>query len=266
MKKLIKFFIIPFVLFLITICGHDKCRAEAKYINLDNGTENNQYDITGDGKKDIVKNGDGDNCALYINGKQVFKPDNKADYLSVKLYPLKKNIYFVISENYMESDEICGYSMYQYKSGKLEKLCDFYNNVIKNINNIHFGIDIERISDNKVTVLCHNQFGGTGILYWNMLYQYQNGKWRLKGNSYKITEAATKNRKLTSKTKIKIYEKPGNKTILYTIKPGDIITVSRLYIKNKNVYIKVVNSNGKTGWFKSPRKTEEYFEEAVFPG
>ena len=99
-----------------------------------------------------------------------------------------------------------------------------------------------------------------------MLYQYQDGKWRLKGNSYKITEAATKNKKLTSKTKIKIYEKPGSNKILYTIKPGDIITTSRLYIKNKNVYIKVVNSKGETGWFKSPNKTAESFEEAVFPG
>ncbi len=266
MKKITKLLIIPFVLFIITICGYDKCKAAPKYISLDNGAENSQYDITGNGKKDIIKNGDGNNCTLYINGKQVFKPNNKADYLSVKLYPLKKNIYFIISENYMETDEICGYSMYQYKSGKFEKLCDFYNTVIKNINNIHFGINIEQISDNKVTVLCHNQFGGTGILYWNMLYQYQNGKWRLKGNSYKITEAATKNKKLTSKTKIKIYEKPGSNKILYTIKPGDIITTSRLYIKNKNVYIKVVNSKGETGWFKSPNKTAEYFEEAVFPG
>lgn len=238
----------------------------AKCINLGSGAGNSQYDITGNGKKDIVKNGDGNNCALYINGKQVFKPDNKADYLSVKLYPLKNNIYFIISENYMENDEICGYSMYQYKSGKLEKLCDFYNTVIQNINNIHFGIDIERISNNKATVLCHNQFGGTGILYWKMVYQYQDGKWCLKGNSYKITEAATKNRKLTSKTKLNIYKKPGNKTILYTVNPGDIITASRLYIKNKKVYIQVVNNNGETGWFKSPKKPAEYFEEAAFPG
>ena len=73
MKKITKLLIIPFVLFIITICGYDKCKAAPKYISLDNGAENSQYDITGNGKKDIIKNGDGNNCALYINGKQVFK-------------------------------------------------------------------------------------------------------------------------------------------------------------------------------------------------
>jgi len=267
MKKNIKFLIISFTLFIVVIYGHNNCKAATKCISIDSGSGNSQYDITGNGKKDLIKNSSGNNCALYINGKQVFKPDNKAEYLSVKLYPLnKKTIYFVISENYMESDEICGYSMYQYKSGKLEKLCDFYNPVVKNINNIYFGVNIEHISNNKVTVLCHNQFGVTVILYWKMAYQCQNGKWRIKGNSYKVTEAAAQYRKLTASMKINIYVKPGSKTILYTIKPGDIITVNRIYIKNKKVYIQAVNSKGETGWFKSPRKIAKYFKEAAFPG
>ena len=62
MKKITKLLIIPFVLFIITICGYDKCKAAPKYISLDNGAENSQYDITGNGKKDIIKN-----CLLYTS-------------------------------------------------------------------------------------------------------------------------------------------------------------------------------------------------------
>jgi uncharacterized protein YgiM (DUF1202 family) len=51
---------------------------------------------------------------------------------------------------------------------------------------------------------------------------------------------------------IKAYEKAGSKKVVYTIKKGEEVTFDELCItKSGNVYLRMIDVNGKKGWIKS---------------
>lgn len=268
MKNFIKYILLSLVLFITIILEPIDSNAASKCIQLDNGMQNSQYDITSDGNKDTVKVGSEGNNSIYINDIQVFKAETNADCLSVALYPINhKKIYFVIYENYKEISDICGCAMYQYKSGSLQKVCDFYNPIVKNINAMHYNVVVKAVSNDKVTVICNNIFSGTGLLSWRMDYYCKNNSWKPKKNSYKITQTITNGKKLTAAMDINLYKKPNNKTVFFKIKSGDKIVARKLYIKSKNIYVQVATSTGSFGWFKIPEEAAIcYFEETIFPG
>lgn len=258
-----------------------RVEAAEKWIALNKPEESavsSQYDGTGDGKKDAIEikpkitgetNYDAKDWQIKINGKAAYTA-KEADYIMASLYPVAKGkVYWIIADCWRDNEDISGFAMYEYKSGVLKKMCDFYNPVAKNIFYYHYGVEIDSVSRGKIAVTCRNQFGGTGWLSWKMVYKYRDGKWRVQGNTYTVSEVRWKpaaGKRMTANRLIPMYKKAGENSISHTVSIGDIVIIKKICIKGKATYIQTVDGQGRTGWFESPKKAEPYFQEVEYTG
>ena len=252
---------------LLVLCGlsvaPDHAAAAVKEVKLNNRTDITKYDITGDGRKDKLRidskevsetsEDEGINWYITVNGKVVYKAKDKyTNKMEVSLYQIgTKCIYLEIHEVDAEASFNLFHGLYQYSGGKLKCVCDFYTPMVKKIWDYRYETEIISLTSKKMTVVGGNEFGGTGWLHWKMVYQNKDGKWKLKGNTYTVVGSqATNNKqnKLTAKKEIKMYKKPGGKSVSFTVKSGEKVKIKKICIKGKKTYIQAVNLKGKAGW------------------
>lgn len=269
----------------LVLCGlvvaPDHAVAAVKGVKLNNRTDITKYDITGDGRKDKLRidseevseafENEGSGWYITVNDKVVYRAKDKSTTeLRVSMYQVDtKRVYLDIQEVWANASLYLFHGLYRYGGGKLKCVCDFYTPIVKKIYDYRYDAVITSLTSNKMTVRGANEFGGTGWLNWKMVYQYKGGKWKSKGNTYTVVGSQATNKKqnkLTAKKTIKMYEKPGGKSVSFTARSGDKVKIKKICLKGKKTYVQAVNSKGKAGWFLSPRKAVEYFKETMFAG
>lgn len=282
--------ITAFVVVLFSICMYAKPAEAAKTVKpvtLQNEKTISKYDVTGDGKKDKVKikctkpdkylQGYGTEWKVIVNGRSVCCIRENSVYvccrLKVQLYRVnKKRVYLLITKQLPNNGDISECALFQMKKGKLTKVCDFYDSIVKSISNYHYGVRISKLTSTSMTVECSDELYATSWIHWRMNYIYKNGKWKKTGNVYKVVydsdhEWTDHSSGWTANRKLNVYTTTSLKKKAFTVKSGDVVKIKKLCIKNGNTYIQITNKKGETGWIKNPKNyCNGYFKEALFAG
>ena len=280
--------VMAFAVVLFAACMYVKPAEAAKTvkpITLKNEKTISKYDVTGDGKKDKVKikctkpdkylQGYGTEWKVIVNGKSVLRIAPMWDECQpeVQLYRVsKKRVYLSITERLPNNDDISGCALFQMKKGKLHKVCDFYDPIVKSITAFHYYVNISKMTSKSMTVECSDQLYATGRIVWHMNYVYKNGKWKKTGNVYRVfydpdNEWIDHSSGWTANRKLNVYTTTSLKKKAFTVKKGEVVKIKKLCIKNGNTYIQLTNKRGKKGWIKNPKKySDGYFKEVHFAG
>ena len=266
MKKLSKQIFTAWCLGLFFICMTLTAKTEVQastlgdsiYLNKNNTTL--YYDMNGNGKKDAVRI----SCTklndyyyksfqVYINGKSALKKSivgcSGLNIRYMSSSPQKNYLQIVASQDggYMYTNKI-----YIYSGGKLIEAAD-----LGKVDNML--ATVTKVTSNSITVKFSVQPYETGRIEWNFVYQPNGNKLKLKSNtasaistlgSWMVNDGYQKyfkkNQFVTARKRT--YYTPYNlKTKAFTTKAGDILTLRRVKVINKKLYINFV-INGKNGW------------------
>lgn len=258
--------------------------AKSGYVNLGTMWRENEsitytkYDVTGDGKADKIKitmkkvgKYDG-RLRIYVNGKLAYENiAGECIYWSVGLVFLKNGKTFFNIMSLVSSDDVALHKLYQYKYGKFTVAYDFLKYYEGYAYNVSAGV--YKVEGNTIYASVYGQFWKTGGISHNIKIQYKNSKLKRVSNYCSILygkDGNEKKNKWTANRKIKVYEKPESKKVIYTVKKGDVIKINKVVYKNKKIYFQVKNENEKvkTGYIPETiyPATETYFKEAHFSG
>ncbi|MCM1159408.1 MAG: hypothetical protein NC300_11915 [Bacteroidales bacterium] len=278
-----KFFCMLMIMCVFCVWGKEQVVYAAKsgYVNLGNVWSENKsktykkYDVTGDGKVDKVKitmkrvgeNGYNGRLRIYVNNKLTYDCIAvDCIYWSVGLVCLKNgNVYFDIW-NLVSSEDVDIHGLYAYNNGKLETAYDFLKYYEGYAHNVSTGV--EKVKGNVIYVGIGAQFWKTGGISHNIKIQYKNGKLKRVSNYCPIIYGSKAENRWTAIRRIKIYEKPSSKKVIYTVKKGDVIKINKVVYKNKKIYFQVKNKKGKKGYMPELIYPTggAYFKEAFFSG
>lgn len=244
-------------------------------------TEYTKYDITNDGKKDIIqlkklgKDTDWYNYfKVYINGKCA---------LSIKEVFFNADVQYIQLSNgkaylfiHLGSDNDDGPNdIYMYKKGKLKKAVDLIK-PISGIMGYHSGAEIRSVKGNKVYVDMESMSYGLASMKYEAIYNYKAGKLVLQSKKHKILGyfaylddqlSDIGIHTLTSTKAIQLYKSAQLMQKSIKLKTGTKLKVKRCYISGKKISFYVETLNGKKGWFRSPKDTtSKMFEEIMYAG
>lgn len=272
-----KIFMALFCLIAAGVTVRQAEAAEVKSVPIKLQTDVKSYDVTGDGKKDVIRvqsekpvKSDGYTegpWVIMINGKVAYRsnPKNYTEYLTVCLYQVdSRRIYLSIADEVGSNDDINECAFYQYQDSKLKKVCDIFSPMVRHKSLLHIYIEKVKVTKKKIQVKYVNQFSVTGYLRWTAVFHYTDGKWKLDGNTY-----PTKKKNLTANRKIKLRKKPGGTEQSVVLKKGQKVQATAICLKNKKAYIKFVLPDGRKGWMKSGARydrQEYYFKDVIYAG
>lgn len=288
MKRSTKKKLLCVVIMLCALCISGKEQkvyaAKSGYVKLVNQLEKNneekftQYDLDGDGENDEIvistQKESGDEglyiFKLFINGERPYQCVNyeSESFWDVGLVYLKNGKVFLhISEDQINTvsgtkDNVDN-SLYKYNGRYLEYVYSFYEDYRNYTNSITISLD--KVKGNTIYTNALVEFN---LIRNDIKYKekhiYKKGKIQRDSKGVSIKCNKKPNNKWKVNRKIKVYKKPRNKNIAYTLKKGDVIKINKVIFKRKKIYFQVKNKNGKgkTGYIpaitKYPRK--EYFK------
>lgn len=288
MKNNLKKIVICMVALLCVLCTFGKVQkvnaAESGYVNLkigelrDNSKTFKKYDVTGDGEADKVKIsittvGESEydlRLQIYVNDNIAYDVVSEDHcYYSMGLVFLKNGKVFFDILSTISSEDMEYHGLYEYKDGKIKCIYDFLKYYSKYTH--YYDVNIYKVKGNSIYGSTFVQFLSLGgFKSYNIKFVYKDGKIKRASNYYPIQYESAKDNKWTVNRKIKVYKKPGDKNIIYTLKKGDIIKIYKVVYKNKKVYfqIKDKNGKGKIGYIQAisnfPKKV--YFKETQYSG
>lgn len=218
-------------------------------------------DITGDGKADRIavipkKNKDNyvSRIQVYINGKKALDQNtNCISYgVTVKYIYMSKNRTFLQIHTHGDSSYV-GYNgifKSNKKGTKLTCVLDLGNFCID-------GGEVISATAKEIKVRFTEQPGETGWLFWNFTYKYTGSKFKLKSNTASIKSSLTrgtdacskllKQNKFRAMKSLTFYKKTDLRTVSFTAKDGDILTLKKVKINNGYMYLQF-KKGSKTGW------------------
>lgn len=237
-----------------------------------------KYDVTGDQKADKLEisiervgetKNDGRLC-IYINDKLAYE-SLAADYMfwNIGLVYLENGKVFFDIRSMVGSDDLGIHMLYEYKNGELECSCDFLEYYNRHAN--YYDVSIYKVGSNTIYVKAHVQFFTTGnFLSYNMKYKYKDGGIQRVSTVHTILYGQGQRNKWTANRSIKVYENPGSKKVIYTLKKKDVIRINKVVYKGRKIYfqIKDKRGKGKTGYIPAADEYPDklYFLEAKYSG
>lgn len=212
---------------------------------------------------------------LYVGGKPKLSVGNRYGY-GARVWLLNMNpstaliyVYFIV-DNGTEAHKV-----YRYNGSKLVLLSDI--GYIVN----SFG-DPLSAGDNEFAIECHRQEPSLGVYRITAKFKYSVSTKKLAkaasaynvafydGNGAKPGEiGGWQDNWGTACKDFKTYTSAGGSTLSFTVKTGDRLRVERVNLSANAVYFQVKSQQGKTGWYKDPKKWSEnsaHFMEATFAG
>jgi len=154
--------------------------------------------------------------------------------------------------------------IYRYDNGELVLLCDIGYIITSNTG--FFQIQSESAGRNEFLFSCWRQESSLG-LYWidaKFKYNTSNNKISKATNKYDVILESNGNTPGmpggwqdnwgTVCKEFKTYTTAGGNTLSFSAKKGDRLRVQQVVIWTKAVYFQVKNNQGKTGWYKDPKK------------
>ena len=206
------------------------------------------YDLDSNGKKErLLYNG----RAVYVNGKRVYTLNGyDTDCRLITLKNGRRFLYVFAGE---DGSPYSSYKILRYRGGKISVVADL-SGLMKNYHNSSVIMWSGRnrgiwVSGNTVRVFISEMNWTVGSKVFVLEYTYQGGTLKRKGYSGSLV-GSTYQYLYTSK-KITTYKGPGSRTKAFTLKSGAKVTVTGYYLKNNVLYLKLKNTQGKSGWIKA---------------
>ena len=213
---------------------------------------------------------------LSIDGKTKLSTGNRHGYgarvwlLSVNSSTTLIYIYFQV-ENSTDAHKV-----YRYDGSKLVLISDIGYIISSSDEPLSAG-------NNEFTIACHKQEPSLGIYRINAKFKYNTSSKKISKatNAYNVTfyegmEGAGpgdisgwQDNWGTACKAFKTYTTAGGSTLSFSVKKGDRLRVQKVNITTSAVFFEVKNEQGKTGWYKDPKKWSEnhaHFMEAMFAG
>ncbi|MEE0706916.1 MAG: hypothetical protein UCH28_11120 [Adlercreutzia sp.] len=228
----------------------------AKIYTLKAGKTYKSYDITGDKKADRIKivpikqyDGYFTGMKITVNGKTAYTNKKIVCYLGtteMKLIKLKNGKaylhLFTFSGNPADENTLLAY-----KSGKLTTAIDCTKALGKK-----FGWDgtygaVAKASGNTLTMTYSTSSYMFGPIEATYKYTYKGGK--LQQASTGTFSIPAKQKSFKALKNIPVYKNTACKAKKFTIKTGQKVKFTNIYVKGNTVRVKV-NVGGKTGWIK----------------
>lgn len=255
-------------------------KSEIVEVLLENNQEIQEYDLTGDGKKDTIYiccevlndawEEYGDVWKLILNGETIYTIEKDCVSPSVTLYQMTDHrMYLGIEECTPYNGDIYGFGLYEIEEGKIIKVLDFYEPIVSCITNFHYTVEMENLTDRTLTVKCSDQFMATGRLYWKILFIYESGEWKMKNPVFDVcyeewqetAQGWTANQQLTAYTTTEMEDQA------FILEIGEKVKIKKITLKNEHTYFLLVREDGDEGWIENPKEySDGYFEEAKFAG
>lgn len=238
-----------------------------------------KYDITNDGKKDIIqlkkegKEADWYNYyRVYINGKCALTIRYTYYNADVQFIRLSNNKSYLFIHLGGDNDDGPS-NVYAYSKGKLVKKIDLIK-PIDDIMGYHSGAEIRRVKGNKVFVNMNSMSYGLAYMKYEAIYEFRAGDLVLQSKKHKILGyySYPKHTKigiyaLTSTKPIQLYKNAILKQRSLKLKAGTKMKVKKCYISGKKISFYVETLNGVKGWFKSPKSSmTKPFNEIMYAG
>lgn len=215
-------------------------------------------DLNNDGKYEnvrFIKKRDGHHLSILINGKKVF--DKKGYYANayLKQYDFSNNTYLCLK--IMDEDDITRvFSFYQYKDGKFNKIYDLGKTFLRDGYGRKDAVKLKvKQEENHLLIESEWNTGITlGFVKTKYNVNYNQGKFKRESPIYDIvsygSDKSVAQPYLSLKRNIKLYSSYDMKMQISDIKKGEKIRFTNVYMKGKDVFLKVMAESGVTGWFK----------------
>jgi hypothetical protein len=224
------------------------------------------YDLDGDGKTEkiqykVTENDDAfiGSIKLYVNDKLLLSKKEHGFYYKMQICDLDTNdsyldLYITMIE---ESDCIKSSFFTRYHNGKLFNTANFKpSSKIKDFSAVRY--DISKLTGNgKFYAMIDTPSFSDAIGCYCCYMPFQ-----LKGHvitpvpqkTYQLVEGRSKYQYKVKKS-FQAYEKADSKKAVYSVKKGDKVTFDLMYVtKSGNLYFRMINSKGKSGWINSKQK------------
>lgn len=253
-------------LFLVgmLLVGNTKVQAAAlgQEVYIKSSSTTLYYDMDGNGTKDMVrilcgkKGYSYENIRIYINGKIALNKNlSNCSHVYVQyLSCTSKKNYLQVSA-FQAGDELYMGKIYSYSGGKLVEAAD-----------LKYGWNITtrvtKVTSGAITIQCFVQVMETGRITWDFVYKPNGNKLKLKSNtasaksmlgSMSYNDGYQKyfqNNRFVTARKRTYYTSYNLKNKAFTTKVGDVLTLSKVKIVNKKVYLNFT-AKGKSGWIKA---------------
>lgn len=243
-----------------TVQAQNKRVKNPVLVNLELDTTYKGYDVTADGKSDVIRISSLSFDSYYnkgleieINGKKVLcNKECSYVWIDASLCTLKNGKVYLYLYNPVDGGDAHYCGLYQYDKGAFKCVLDMN----KFFDKWGYGQNatIKTVSGNKLTVSVEQQYyelGGTEVCFD---YKYSKGKLVQAANStrkFDCWAASRNNGKLTTRSNIKVYANTNCKTKAFTLKAGEQIKIKSIYCKSGKMLLKVQRlSDGKTGYIK----------------
>lgn len=215
-------------------------------------------DVNNDRKDEnvrFIKKRDGHHLSILINGKKVF--DKKGYYANayLKQYDFSNNTYLCLK--IMDEDDITRvFSFYQYKDGKFNKIYDLGKTFLRDGYGRKDAVKLKvKQEENHLLIESEWNTGITlGFVKTKYNVNYNQGKFKRESPIYDIvsygSDKSVAQPYLSLKRNIKLYSSYDMKMQISDIKKGEKIRFTNVYMKGKDVFLKVMAESGVIGWFK----------------
>lgn len=203
----------------------------------------------------FIKKRDGHHLSILINGKKVF--DKKGYYANayLKQYDFSNNTYLCLK--IMDEDDITRvFSFYQYKDGKFNKIYDLGKTFLRDGYGRKDAVKLKvKQEENHLLIESEWNTGITlGFVKTKYNVNYNQGKFKRESPIYDIvsygSDKSVAQPYLSLKRNIKLYSSYDMKMQISDIKKGEKIRFTNVYMKGKDVFLKVMAESGVIGWFK----------------
>ena len=262
-----------------TVIKKEASASSGSVITLQDG-KYTRYDITNDGKKDVIQlkkaGAESDwytSYKVYINGKCALTIKNLYYYsANAQLMRLSNNKSYLFIHLAGDNDDGPS-NIYRYKKGKLVKVVD----LIKPIDEImggHCTAEIKSVKGKKIYVSMNLMSYGLAGMEYEAVYKYKAGNLVSQSKEHRILGYCSYPKHtnlgiytLTSTRSMQLYKNAALKQKSVKVKAATKMKVKRCYISGKKISFYVETSNGKKGWFKSPKSArEKLFKEIMYAG
>lgn len=276
--------------FMLLICitcivGVKQEVCAAGYVKIDMTQKNtvktySTYDVTGDGKWDtmkwiVISDENGDTLQITVNDEVVYAYTNE-DCNGWKLGLIRldngKTVFDISSMS--SNDYVVIHKLFEYSNESLKVIYDMQKAGARYA--YRYDETVDKVKGNMIYVNASGQFYTTGKLNYKMRLKYAGGKIKRMSNSASCTgydpfayhKFYGDHKKWTVNKKIKVYKQIGKKKTAYTLKNGNIITITKIIFDGKKVWFQVKNQKGKKGYIPAAKKhpKKDYFKEAFFVG
>lgn len=227
-------------------------------------------DLDGDGKKEqVVLKAvyDEQECyfaktSLLVDGQEALSFGEMgislvtADYIKMNDANIFLRVFTNTDNDCVVTDRIYRYDPSKKKLTEAARLLDDVCGVI------HARPKLTRVTDAKLTITYQMQFDEIGRVQWTADYAPKNGRLELVSNVMKVKstlgdtafpgdgyERLFQKNQFRAMQKIRLFGKTDMKHVAVTVKPEDIVTLTKIKYSKKSLYVKF-SKGSKAGWMK----------------